>query len=168
MSALLSTLLDILRLRKGPQDLPASWAFAIAMLLLYLMFGVFTGQSLGDDNPASTSIALASLQFVAVAVMLYIRKFTERLPQTLGALAGAGVILGFVSFLLLAQADPGQQQPVLAMAWFAVFFWSLVVDGHIYRHALSISLQQGILIAVLLLAASYVLVEFYLTPAVAA
>jgi len=164
MSSPLNDLVDILRLRKGPQDLPPSWGFTILLLAIYLGFGIFSGQTLGDESPASTSLALAALQFIAVAVMLYIRKFSERLPQTLSALAGAGIILGLVSFVLLVQADPARQQPILALAWFTIFFWSLVVDGHIYRHALAITLQQGILVAVLLLAASYLMVEFALSP----
>jgi hypothetical protein len=68
-------------------------------------------------------------------------------------------VLGLLSYVFLAQADPARDQPVLALVWFGIFFWSLVVDGHIYRHALSISMAQGLLVAVLLLAASYVLVE---------
>ncbi|MDX1459725.1 MAG: hypothetical protein R3348_01595 [Xanthomonadales bacterium] len=161
----LQILFDILRLRRGPQDLPASWTFAGIMLGIYLVFGVYTGQALDSENPASTGLAIAALQFTAVAVLLTLRKFPERLPQTLSALAGVGIILGVLSFAFLVQADPNRQQPVLAMAWFAVFFWSLVVDGHIYRHALSISMQQGILVAVLLLAASYVMVELVISPA---
>ena len=147
MNSPLQSLFEILRLKKGPQDLPSSWVFTIILVFVYLVFGVYTGQQLGDESPASTSLALTALQFIAVAVMLMIRKFPERLPQTLSALAGAGILLGMLSFVLLVQADPDQQQPVLAMTWFMVFFWSLIVDGHIYRHSLSVSMQQGLLIA---------------------
>jgi hypothetical protein len=160
VTALGVTLLRLLRLRAGPQDLPASWPVTIGIIAVYLAESMYTGKQLGDDDAAIKSLAITTLQFAAVAVMLYLRKFPERLAQTLGALAGAGAILGLIAFLLVMQADPGRNQPVLALLWFVVFAWSLVVDANIYRHALSVRMSQGVLIAVLLLAATYVLIEF--------
>jgi hypothetical protein len=160
MNAMFNTLLGILRLRSGPQDLPSSWTMTLVMVALYLMLAVFTGQRLGEGDSAAASLAVTALQFTAVIVMLQLRKHPERLAQTLSALAGAGLFFGTLSFVFLVQADPARQQPMLALAWFGIFFWSLVVDAHIYKNALSITMAQGMLIAVLLLAASYVLVEF--------
>lgn len=160
MNALFHTVAGILLLRSGPQDLPYSRNLTVLLVAAYLALGIYTGKQLGDENAAATSLAISTLQFAAVAIMLYLRKHLARLPQTLAALAAAGIIIGALSYLVLSQADPGQQQPVLAMAWFAIFIWSLLVDGHIYRHALSITMAQGVLIAVLLLAATYVAVEF--------
>jgi len=151
-----------MRLQSGPQDLPVSWPITLAIISVYLLLGVFTGQKLGDGDSAAATFAVTALQFVAVFAMLQIRKYPERLAQTLSGLAGVGIIFGVLSFVLLAQADAARQQPVLALAWFSIFFWSLVVDAHIYKNALSITMAQGMLIAVLLLAASYVLVEFTL------
>lgn len=159
MNAIFNTLFGILRLRSGPQDLSSSWSVTIAIVTIYLMLGVFTGQRLGDGDSAAASLAVTALQFAAVITMLKVRKYPERLAQTLSSLAGVGIIFGTLSFIFLVQADPAQQQPVLALAWFSIFFWSLVVDAHIYKNALSVTMAQGMLIAVLLLAASYVLVE---------
>ncbi len=160
MNSLFSSLLGILRLRSGPEDLPSSWSITLAIVAAYLMLGIFTGQSLGDDNSAAAALAAAALQFAAVIVMLQFRKYPERLSQTLSALAGVGIIFTILSFMFLSQANPARQQPILALAWFGIFFWSMVVDAHIYKNALSISMAQGMLVAVLLLASSYVLVEF--------
>lgn len=160
MSELLSTLAGILRLRLGPQDLPASWNLTVLLVAVYLGLGMFSGRQQGDEQAAATVLAVTALQYAAVTLLLYLRRHPERLPQTLCALAGTGAILGLLSFMILSQADPAQEQPVLALAWFSVFFWSLVVDGHIYRHALSITMPQGLLVAVLILAASFILVEF--------
>jgi hypothetical protein len=159
VSKLIFTFLQLLRLRAGPQDLPAAWVTTIAIIAVYLGEGMYTGQQLGDADATIKSLSISVLQFSAVAVMLYVRKCPERLAQTLSALAGTGAILGALAFPLLIQADPDQNQPILAMVWFGVFIWSLVVDGHIYRSALSITLPQGLLVAVLLLGASYVLIE---------
>lgn len=160
MSRLFNTVAGILRLRAGPQDLPVSWPLTVLLVAVYLVLGIYTGQQIGDERAAATSLSVTTLQYAAVTVLLYFRKFPERLPQTLAALAATGTILGLLSYLFLAQADPNVNQPALALAWFGVFFWSLVVDGHIYRHALSVTMAQGLLVAVLLLAATYVMVEF--------
>ena len=160
MNTLLNSFFGILRLRSGPQDLPNSWATTVVIVGLYLAMNMFSGQQLGDGDSAAASLAITALQFAAIAVMLYLRKHPERLAQTLSALAGTGIVLGTLSYMFLSQADPDQQQPMLALAWFTIFFWSLVVDAHIFRHAMSITMPQGMLISVLLLAASYVLIDF--------
>jgi hypothetical protein len=153
------TLLLLLRLRAGPQDLPSSWALTGLLLLVYTAVGIYTGQSLGDEDAVARTLLTNVLQVVAVAVLLQLRKFPERLAQTLSALTGAGIILGTLVFMLLSQAHIESMRPLLVMAWFGIVIWSLAIDAHIYRHALGISMSQGLLVAVLLLAASYMLVK---------
>jgi hypothetical protein len=159
LSPVLVRLLLLLRLRAGPQDLPASWGLTFLLLAAYIGLGIFSGRALGGEDAVARSLAINALQVVAVVALLQLRKFPERIPQTLSALAGAGIILGALAYGLLAQADPAVNQPLLPLAWFGIFIWSLVVDAHIYRHALAVSMAQGVLVAVLLLAASYMLVE---------
>lgn len=48
------------------------------------------------------------------------------------------------------------------MVWFGVFLWSIAVDAHIYRHALSIRMNLGVLLAVLIFAANFILLEIVL------
>ena len=160
MSPVLQSIFDIMRLRQGPQDLPFSWVQTLALVAGYLAMGIFTGEKLGEDNSAATGLALFALQVVAVTTLLTIRKVPERLAQTLMALAGTGIVFAFLSFLFLAQADPEKNQPVLVLAWFSVFFWSLLVEAHIYSNAMRITRSQGVLVAVLLMAGSYVMIEF--------
>ena len=88
------------------------------------------------------------IQFFIVAGLLRWRGLSIRLPQTLSALAGTGFCFGLVSIALISQADPNRNQPILALVWFSVFLWSLVVEAHIYRHALSIAMSMALLLAV--------------------
>ena len=96
---------------------------------------------------------------MVIATLLHWKKLSSRLPQTLSALAGTGLIFGFGSVLLISQAEPASNQPVLTLVWFGVFLWSIAVDAHIYRHALSIKMNLGVLVAVLIFAANFILLQ---------
>lgn len=159
MNAIFMNLAKLLRLRGGPQDLPASWLFMFLMVTAYLVQSLITGQQLEDDNAAAKSLVVIFLQFFVLAGLLHWRRHTERFTQTLSALAGVGIVFNTITWALLTQSDPATNQPLLALTWFAVFIWSLFVDAHIYRHALSVTLSVGMLITVITLAASFVLIE---------
>ena len=152
-------LANMLRLRGGPQYLPASWPLMILIVMAYLVQNLITGQQLEDDLAAAKSLVAIGLQIFVLVGVLYWRRCLERFPQTLSALAGVGIVFNTITWFLLSQSDPATNQPVLAMSWFAVFIWSLFVDAHIYRNALSVPLAMGMLITVLTLAASYILIE---------
>jgi len=64
-----------------------------------------------------------------------------------------------LALLILVQLDPDRPQPGVALAYLGLFVWSLAVDGHIYRHALSIKMSLGVLVAVLIFAANFILMR---------
>jgi hypothetical protein len=100
-----------------------------------------------------------AVQFAVITLLLKAKDFQARLPQTLTALAGTGFIFGLLSLLILTRVDPGRPQPDLALFYLILFGWSLVVDAHIYRHALSIKMNIGVLLAVLIFAANFMLLN---------
>jgi uncharacterized membrane protein len=153
------TLLDMLRLRSGPQDLPAGWAFASALTFVYVAQGFFADQTLGDGDGAPRSLLAIAVQFIAVSVLLNLKQLPERVPQTLTALAGTGFLFGLMSLLILNQLNPGEPQPGLALFYLGLFFWSLTVDAHIYRSALSIKMGSGVLLAVLIFGLTFVMLK---------
>ena len=159
MGLVLLRLIDMLRLRSGPQDLPAGWTLAAGLTLAYIAEGFVADQLIGEPATASRSLMAISVQFLLVAALLNIRGLTARLSQTLSALAGVGLIFGITSIVLISQAIPGQDQPILALVWFGVFLWSLVVDAHIYRSTLSVNLSMGVLIAVMIFACNFFLIQ---------
>jgi hypothetical protein len=159
MSGILINLANMLRIRGGPQNLPASWPLMIFLVMAYMVQNLITGQQLADENAAAKSLVAICLQISVLAGLLYWRRHPERFAQTLSALAGVGLMFNAITWALLTQLDPDLNQPLLAMAWFAVFIWSLFVDANIYRHSLSVTLSMGMLITVLTLAASYLLIE---------
>jgi hypothetical protein len=159
MGTVLVRLTDMLRLRSGPEDLPTGWNLAILLGFAYVAQGFFADQILGETDTAPRSLLAISLQFLAIGVLLNFRRQADRIPQTLSALAGVGLIFGVFSIILIHQANPNEDQPRLALVWFAVFLWSLAVDAHIYRRALSSTLSLGILVAVLIFAGNFILIQ---------
>ena len=157
---MIRTLFDILRLRSGPQDLPSATGLAIVLALFYLLQGLVADRILeGSTDNAPRSLISIAFQFSIVALLLRWRGMAARIPQTFSALAGTGFLLGLVWIALLAAMEPGQPRPGLALASLGLFAWSLVVDAHIYRHALSIKMGIGVLVAVLIFAGNFVLLE---------
>lgn len=153
------TLLDMMRLRSGPQNLPDSWLLATALSFAYIAQGLIADQILGEADGAPRGLVAIGVQFSLVALLLKLRNFQLRLPQTLTALAGTGFIFGLLSLLILTRVEPGKSQPDLALLYLGLFGWSLAVDAHIYQHALSIRMGIGVLLAVLIFAANFVLLK---------
>lgn len=159
MNGILINLAQLLRLRGGPQNLPASWPLMILLLAAYLVQNLITGQQLEDPNAAAKSLLAVCLQICVLTGLLFWRKHIERFTQTMSALAAVGIFFNIITWVLLSFSDPTQNQPLLALVWFAIFIWSLFVDAHIYRNSLSVPLAMGMLVTVLILAASYVMIE---------
>ena len=160
MRELLGTLFGLLRLRGGPQDLPASWSLTAVVIAFLIGEQILTAQALEGEQNVPRVLLAAALQFAAVGLLLRMRGKPERLSQTLLALAGTGILVGLLVFAFVAQADPNRNQPLLGLLWFLVFGWSLAVDANIYRHAMEIPLSQAVLVTVMILAVTYVVVEF--------
>ncbi len=149
----------MLRLRSGPQDLPAGAQLALLLAVAYLAQGLIADRIMDPANTQPRSLLAIAVQFGAVIALLRLRGLAERIPQTIGALAGTGFLLGLLSIVLLRQLTPGEPQPGLAMAYLGLFLWSLAVDAHIYRHALSVHISMGVLVAVLVFALNFVVLR---------
>ena len=156
---MIRTLFDMMRLRSGPQDLPAGSALAMLLAFAWLVQGLLTDRALDSPGSGLRTLLAIAIQFGAVIALLNLRRQAARIPQTISALAGTGFIFGLLGLLLLLQLDPAEPQPNVAMACLGLFVWSLAVDGHIYRHALSIKMSLGVLVAVLIFAANLIIVR---------
>lgn len=159
MTAVITTLLNLMRFRSGPQDLPASRVLLMGLVVLYLAQGFLAGQIIEEPNAGPRTVVAIAVQFAAITALLNLRGLHARTPQTLAAMAGTGLLFGLLSLTVLSRIDPASPQPNLALFYLALFVWSLLVDGHIYRHALSIKLGGGVLIAVLIFAANFILLR---------
>jgi hypothetical protein len=152
-------LFEVMRLRIGPQDMPAGRHLAIGLSLAYVAQGFIADRLLGEPDNAPRSLLAITAQYLIVMTLLNWKSLSARIPQTITAMAGTGLIFGALSLFLVSQANPGQNQPALALVWFGLFIWSIVVDAHIYRHALSITMSLGVLVAVMIFAANFMLIQ---------
>jgi hypothetical protein len=156
---LLQQLLRIIILRSGPQDLPAGWNTAALMVLVYVALGMLADSMLQLGTSSLRSLFSIALQIFAISVLLHLRGFSARLAQTIAAAAGTGCLFGLMSIVMLAQSSGGTLPAGMATLWLGLFVWSLVVDAHIYRSALSITMSLGMLLAVVLFAINFVVID---------
>lgn len=156
---LILTLLDMLRLRSGPQDLPGGWFVTAGLALAYISQGFIADRVMDDPDAAPRTLLAISVQFGIVALLLNLRGYQVRIPQTFSALSGTGFLFGLMSLAILARVDPGKPQPDLALLYLLLFGWSLAVDAHIYRQALTVKFGIGALMAVLIFAANFILLK---------
>lgn len=157
MVALIACIVDICLLRRGPQDLPASRALLVLSLTAYVLVGM--GLLAATDSPVGPVIpALAdtALMVVFIAALLRLRGYSERLAQSLSALAATGTLLTVIaaplSLQLAAASAERPPEALLVIAWWLVLFWSIAVVGHILRHALALPMSAGLALAVALTA----------------
>ncbi len=149
---LLKAFLEICFLRRAPQDLPAS------PLLLYMALGanllsvIFL--SLGSYTLFTailTGIVDTMVLVILSVSILYMQGKGVRAVQTITALAGTGALIGFLAVLptywwFWARAD-GNTPALPVLLLLVMVAWSLMVMGHILRHALSVQWIVGLVVA---------------------
>jgi len=145
--------MDICLLRRGPQDLPASAFLLYLALVAHTVSGFLL--SVGNHPPGAAVMAgvtdTALLALLTLS-LLYMNGQGARVPQTLSALAGSGTLIDVLALAptyWLAGAQAGNDDravPVVLLLLLVV--WSLVVMGHVLRHALSTRLFVGVVVAV--------------------
>lgn len=159
MGRLLTPILDMMRFRSGPQDLPTNAGITLFLAVLYIGGGFAAGSVLNEPDYAGRALLAIGMQFGIVIVLLRFKEFGARVQQTIGALSGTGFLFGMMSIYILGQIDVEEPQAGLALMYLLLFLWSLAVDGHIYRHALSSKMGTGVLVAVIIFTINFTLLR---------
>lgn len=151
--------IDMLLLRRGPQDMPSDWRLLVGLGVAYCSLAFAQMSLVAPAGPAIFQAVLATTLLAAyVNAVLRLRETPDRFVQTLSALFAIGsvltlLILGPTSALAPflhamaenSDAQTAPQPPAIALfAYMLVGVWNLVVFGHIYRHALEVRLWMGI------------------------
>jgi len=159
------TTLDILMLRKGPQDLPSDWGLLAALALAYCSLTFAQVRLVSETGQALYQSVLATgLLALFAHVVLRLRGMPARFVQTATALFAVGSLLTLLMlgpitvlapfFQAVAEsggnADSFPEPPGFALlVYMLIGIWGLVVAGHIYRHALELHLVMGVGVALL-------------------
>ena len=139
-------------LRRAPQDDPLSYSALQWSIVAYVLMDLWQARA-SSDWPATLGMTLLdTLVMVLFAwTLLLLTKKSARLVQTLTALAGTGTVLGVVGLPLILQAARTQTEDgpagILVLAWLLMLVWSIAVQAHIFRHALSTGYGTGLLLA---------------------
>lgn len=162
MASVLQLFAEMLRLRAAPQDLPARDGILVGSVVAAVVAAILALRSIYPLDLAAARIALdLALQLVFVVALLRLVGHPERFRQTFSALCGTGALLVLLTWPLndiLASRPPESGLAAGAvMLLFGIYGWSVLVTGHILRHALDLTLGRGVAVAL-----GYVLVATFI------
>ncbi len=153
----LGLLVQILRLKATPADLPASPVLLVLVLALNLLVSLYYLSVIPVQDPHGRFLFGFAFGLLLVWSLLRLWRREARFLQTQIALSGTDALLTIALLpltLLLQQAvavDPGSAEAqFLSLAWIVVLVWNLVVSGHILRSALELPLLAGVALALTL------------------
>ena len=139
-------------LKRAPQDDPVSFAALILALSGYLLIDLVQA-SASSRMAVSLGMTLLDTLLMAVFVWVVLRvtSKTQRFVQTLTSLAGTGMILGLAALPLVQLAASAHRNDApmsgLVLGWLILLAWSISVQAHIFRHALSVRYGIGLMLA---------------------
>lgn len=165
-------LLDLLRLRGGPQDWPYSPNLLFGLVALAILIDALIASAAPTETlPAVARVALIGIVLLGLPfLVLRAAKRSARFVQTASALVATHLIFAVLVYpLLLAIGklpEAGDAvtagQALLAWVALALLAWKLAVHGNVFRHALEVPLSRGVLVAGALLIAEAVLTALVL------
>lgn len=143
----------LLRLRRGPQDVPYS---PTLLLLALIPYALLSSALAAFAMPASRALLYGPTEAALLAALVYaslaVRRRPARFMQTLTALLLVGVVFNALSLPLTALARPENGLGLLILALVA---WSFAVSVHILRLALDIPVPGSVLVNVGFFFAAY-------------
>lgn len=150
---LLMELVGILRLQRGPQDLPGTTGALAAAIAVSCVLSLVALGIMGNDNPALQIAVAAGFTLLFVGVALQLRKLGNRFVQTATALFGTDALLTLIALPATMGLDRSSEEisPLAALWLLGVLLWTLMVVGHILRNALDLPLVGGVLAALVYL-----------------
>ena len=151
--ALIQTLIDIMRLRKGPEAIPHSQVVLVVVVMLWVvadLISVAASPNVAMDRRiVGWLVTLVALVIYGLIVLFYRR--SERLLQMMSAIIGCGAIFTFMLTIILGTSgqlpDESALQIGFIMAVFFVMLWSVVVEGHILASTIEQPRIVGLMIA---------------------
>lgn len=167
MLALLQTLFDIIRLRKGPDAIPHSSLLFAMIVVMWLFAGVAMTASTPEmdarDFVIGTLSGVAGLACYAAVVLLADRG--PRLLQAATALLGCGALLSLIFVAANAALTPILAANTVNLIVTLILLWSVPVEGHIIARTIDRHWYVGLMIAMAVFVLQLVLYAMIEPPA---
>lgn len=133
-------------LQANPQDGPYSQTLQLVLLLLCFLVSVITALALYELWP-SIAHSILDLAFLYLFTLVLLSSAKERIKQTFCAFLGSGFIISVVNAFafngLIENKDVDTVTIVDMTVFFMIFAWTVLVYGHIVRHAIDVKLSSG-------------------------
>lgn len=149
MLALLQTLFDIIRLRKGPDSIPYSWLVFVLVAALWLIAGLATTTMTEELNERDFLMGIVT-GFAGLglyALLVTISGHAPRLLQMTTAILGCGAVLSFLFVIGNLALTPFLSEGMVSMIVTLVLLWSIPVEGHIVARSIDRHWYVGIVAA---------------------
>jgi hypothetical protein len=147
--ALIETLFDIIRLRKGPDAIPHSTFLFVLIIALWLFAGLvmtfLTTELDAKDFVIGTITGVAGLLCYAAIVLLSPKR--ARLMQTVMALLGCGALLSLMFVAGNVFLTPFLSKNITNFVVTLILLWTVPVEGHIISRTLDRHWYIGVAIA---------------------
>lgn len=147
---LITTLLDIIRLRKGPDAIPhspvlfavavAAWMFAGAVIITLI--------AELDRTDFVVSLMTGMLALLTYSIIAVVHRKSGRLLQMLTAVLGIGAMLQFLFVAGHVFLTPFLGKNIAALLSYLILLWSVPVEGHIIARTINREWYIGLLIAI--------------------
>jgi len=146
---LFKTLLDIVRLQKGPEAIPHSPVLFVLMVAAWMAVGAVVTAMIGELNQSDFAISmlLGVIALVFYAAVMVFSKKSSRTLQTLTAILGCGVLLECLFVTGYLSLSPILGKDIAGLASYLILLWSVPVEGHIIARAIDRHWYIGFLIA---------------------
>ncbi|MCI0402766.1 MAG: hypothetical protein L0212_04505 [Acidobacteria bacterium] len=155
---LFNTYRGIFVLEKGPQHLPTSYGLLAAMLCAYLVARFGVEQFENDLAPAfSMALVDTAMSSGIILAILWARGIAHRATQLLTAFAGIGAGFGFAMIVALGIISVGSVigvplvQGFVNVVTFPFILVNVVINGHLFRATLGVTLAIGVIMALVLM-----------------
>ena len=159
---------SICRLKSNPQDLTRSWTLLFLIVLCGIVIDSFSSSLLIPHLTGLDIIQVVILYNLmllsSIYVLLKIIGYVERGLQTITAISGTGLCISLVLLPALLVINTDDKSQYLVPLIFIDNVWRIVVNAHILRHSLSVSLLMAFIISISYLMLG-VLVADFLLPA---
>lgn len=150
MTDLIRRLIAVCLLQEGPQSLPASWNLLTVIIAVDVALGYPAAAAYSPSGQAAAQVIVSTVLAAGFAYLAVdLRGYRERFVQTATALFGADAVVTLAALPIAITMSPaaGREVTMADFGMLVIGIWNLVILGHILRHALSITLSTGVLIA---------------------